>query len=243
MIYTKRNSVAASMCDGSTKLSVLALFQMEEDAVTELMGDLHIDGITAMREYDAMWVFVKNTLRVFSRPNWREEYELRCFVSSHSTAKLLVDTELWSTSSNETLAHARLELCALDLQTGRIRKASTVGVSDEIPCESPLPELAFTRFPKESHTILETVKVRSTNLDYCSHTNNIEYLRFILNTYPAEHFKEQEITKLEIHYGNQTFEGDEIVISRHCDGLTDYFSLQSGQTPAADCMIVWSKSV
>ena len=103
------------------------------------MGDLHIDGITAMREYDAMWVFVKNTLRVFSRPNWREEYELRCFVSSHSTAKLLVDTELWSTSSNETLAHARLELCALDLQTGRIRKASTVGVSDEIPCESPLP--------------------------------------------------------------------------------------------------------
>ena len=65
MIYRKNDRVAASMCDGSTKLSVLALFQLEEDAVTELMGELRIDGITAMREYDAMWVFVKNTLRVF----------------------------------------------------------------------------------------------------------------------------------------------------------------------------------
>lgn len=65
MIYRKNDRVAASMRDGSTKLSVLALFQLEEDAVTELMGELRIDGITAMREYDAMWVFVKNTLRVF----------------------------------------------------------------------------------------------------------------------------------------------------------------------------------
>jgi hypothetical protein len=38
------------MCDGTTRLSALALLQLEEDAVTELMGDLHIDGITAMRE-------------------------------------------------------------------------------------------------------------------------------------------------------------------------------------------------
>ena len=75
MIYRKKDCVAASMCDGATKLSVLALFQLEQDAVTELMGELCIDGITAMREYDAMWVFVKNTLRVFRRPDWREEYE------------------------------------------------------------------------------------------------------------------------------------------------------------------------
>ena len=68
------------MCDSGAKLSPLALLQLEEDAVTELMGDLHIDGLTAMREYNAMWVFVKNTVPGFHRPAWREEYELRSFV-------------------------------------------------------------------------------------------------------------------------------------------------------------------
>lgn len=239
MIYRKNDRVAASMCDGSTKLSVLALFQLEEDAVTELMGELGIDGITAMREYDAMWVFVKNTLRVFRRPGWREEYELRCFISGRSAAKLLIDTELCSPATHEPLAHARLELCALDLKTGRIRKAATVGVSDAIPCEEPLPELSFTHFSKGAPTRLETVRVRSTNLDYCSHTNNIEYLRFILNTYRAEQFQEREIIQAEIHYGNQTFEGNEIEIFRNSEGQTDYFSLLSRDSSAVECRIVW----
>lgn len=239
MIYRKKDCVAASMCDGATKLSVLALFQLEQDAVTELMGELCIDGITAMREYDAMWVFVKNTLRVFRRPDWREEYELRCFVSGHSSAKLLIDTELWSPAAGEPLAHARLELCALDLKTGRIRKAATVGVSDDIPCEEPLPDLSFTRFTKDAPAPLETVKVRSTNLDYCSHTNNIEYLRYILNTYRAEQFMAHEIEQVEIHYGNQTFEDDEIEIAKHGDGQTDTFSLRVRGASAVDCMIVW----
>ena len=54
MIYKKQGYVPASMCDSGAKLSLLALLQLEEDAVTELMGDLHIDGLTAMREYSAM---------------------------------------------------------------------------------------------------------------------------------------------------------------------------------------------
>jgi acyl-ACP thioesterase len=86
---------------------------------------------------------------------------------------------------------------------------------------------------------METVRVRSTNLDYCSHTNNIEYLRFILNTYAARTFEEREISRIEIHYGNQTFEGDEIAVFKHSDMQTEYFSLVSNGKTAVDCMIVW----
>lgn len=81
MIYTKKSYVPASMCDGATKLSPIAVFQLVEDAATELMGELRIDGITAMREYGAMWVFVKNRIHILRRPDWREEFHTRCFVS------------------------------------------------------------------------------------------------------------------------------------------------------------------
>ena len=108
-----------------------------------------------------------------------------------------------------------------------------------MPCEEALPELSFTRFPRSSVNLLEAVKVRSTNLDYCSHTNNIEYLRFVLNTYSAKTFLEREIARIEIHYGNQTFEGDEIEIFKHSEMQTDCFSLVSNGKTAVDCLLLW----
>jgi len=44
-------------------------------------------------------------------------------------------------------------------------------------------ELEFTRFPKTDAVKIDTITVRSTSLDYCYHTNNIEYVRFVLDTY------------------------------------------------------------
>ena len=69
MIYEKNAIIPASMCDATTKLSVISIFQLVEDAVTDLMADLHIDGITAMREYGAMWVFVKNAIHILRVPS------------------------------------------------------------------------------------------------------------------------------------------------------------------------------
>ena len=69
MIYRKNDRVAASMCDGATKLSVLALFRLEQDAVTELMGELRIDGITAMREYDAIPIISRSYPAAVPRSN------------------------------------------------------------------------------------------------------------------------------------------------------------------------------
>ncbi len=238
MIYKRTGTVSASMCDPKTKLSPLSAFQLVEDAVTELMGDLHIDGLTAMREYGAMWVFVKNIIHIYHRPEWRDTYELRSFISGHSAAKLLIDTEI-VTTDGLPIVHSRLELCALDLQSGSIRKASTVGVQPDTPTETPLPDLKFRRFPKDGLTSLETVTVRATNLDYCSHTNNVEYVRFLLNTYSAKHLLDNEIEQIEIHYGQQTFEGDSLQISKSCTDTSDLFAIHSDKGPAVECRIDW----
>ena len=238
MIYQRKDYVSASMCDGATKLSAIAIFQLIQDAVTETMGDLHIDGVTAMREYGAMWVFVKNRIQIFSRPAWREQFETRCFISKVTPAKLMIDTEM-RTSDGEPMIHSRLELCALDLEKGKIRKTDTVGVTSQMAKMPPLPDISFARFPRTEPESLESVTVRSTNLDYCFHTNNIEYVRFILNTYPAKKFQEQEVTALEIHYGNQTHEGDLIDIGKTTLDDADYFSLTSNGKTAAECMLYW----
>lgn len=239
MIYTKTSLVSASMCDAKATLSPLAAFQLVEDAVTEFLGELHIDGVTAMREYGATWVFVKTVIRFYQRPSWPEGLKIRSFVSAHSSAKLFVDTEIISSADKTAVIHARLELCALDLSSGSIRKASSVGVEKDAPCETALPDLAFDRFPKVEAEVMETAVIRSTNLDYNFHTNNVEYVRFILNAYNAKHLAERDIGQIEIHYGCQTFEGDTIQIAKHTEGVKDYFRLQSNEKVAAECIIKW----
>ena len=48
MIYERQSYVSSNMCDSKLKLSILAADGIVENAVTELMGDLCIDGIVAM---------------------------------------------------------------------------------------------------------------------------------------------------------------------------------------------------
>lgn len=242
MYYTTTGRVTGSMCDSATKLSPLAIFQLVEDAVTDLMGDLHIDGLTAMREYGAMWVFVKNVIHVFHRPDWRSPYVLRSFISGHSAAKLMIDTEILTGADSVPAVRSRLELCALDLHTGSIRKAATVGLRSDTPCEEALPDLKFSRFPKQEARVLETVRVQATNLDYCSHTNNVEYIRFILNTYQAKELTEHEIEQIEVHYGQQTFEGNVLSIARHREENQDIFSVFSEKGLAVECAINWRQN-
>ena len=237
MIYTKQTYVSGSMCDGKLKLSAAAADETVENAVTELMGDLGIDGIVAKEKYNAMWLIVKNNIRFLRHPAWREEFSVKCFISKHSSVKLNIDT-FAVTEGGERLFEARTELCAIDLESGRPRKAESVGFTDDMEHE-PLYDLPFTRFPKGSTEPVENVTVRSTSLDYCWHTNNIEYVKFVLNNYSAAFFKTHELRELEIHYSNQSFEGERLDIKKLSDESGDHFFIKRGNDNIASCRLVW----
>lgn len=236
MIYQKQTYVSGSMCDGKLKLSVIAADETVENAVTELMGDLGIDGIVAKAKYNAMWLIVKNNIRFIRRPEWRERFTVRCYISKHSSVKLNIDTAAVG-ENGERLFEARTELCAIDLETGRIRKAETVGFKAEMAHGEPLEGLGFTRFPKDEPSFVESVTVRSTSLDYCWHTNNIEYVKFILNDFDAEFFKTHEFAELEIHYSNQSFESEQLDISKISTPDCSFYFIRRNGEEIAKCRL------
>ena len=240
MIYTKHEYVRGSQCDPEVKLSVVSVFELIEDGLTELLGSMHIDGVTAMKKYGAMWVISKNTVRIRRCPDWLEEFDIRCFISKHSQLRLFIDFEA-SDKQGDQLFSARVEICALDLETGHIRKPDSLGFLVEMEHPQPLEGLEFFRFSKTAPRKLESVTVRTMNLDYCSHTNNVEYVKFILNTFPAEHFKEQRIGSIEMHYLGQSFEGETLDIERlDAEGADQFFITREGKN-VASCSIGWIK--
>ena len=112
-----------------------------EDMVTELMGDQHIDGVTCMREYGGMWVFVRNRIEMPQPLAWMDEYIATSYISSFSKIRLYIDTVIQKADGSIALK-SRLELCAVDLETGKIRKSESVGVGEKTPAEEPMFEIA-----------------------------------------------------------------------------------------------------
>lgn len=238
MIYKRSGLVGGSMCDTKLRLSPLAMLELIEDSASELLSALHIDGRTAMREYGAMWVFTKNTVSILRRPEWLEQFEIKSFISRHSPLRLFIDTEL-SSPEGEPLMRSRLEICALDLENGGIRKPGTLGFREDMEHPEPLPGTAFCRFRKEETEKLYSVTVRSTNLDFCGHTNNVEYLRFVLASFESRDLEQRGIRTIEMDYRGQSYEGDVLDIERSRQDNTDcFFITRNGQTAAA-CRIEW----
>ena len=158
MKLIKHGKVSSCMTDPLANLSVIGCFQIAEETVTELMGRLKIDGITVKKAYNAVWVFAKSKLKVLSNIAWNEQYTVIGFISKVMHVSIYIDVEI-KNKSDEPCAYLRMELCALDLQSGKIRRMSTVGVDDGIPTENPEIDLSFSKFDAENLPEAAQVKI------------------------------------------------------------------------------------
>ena len=237
MIYTKQQIVGSTQVGADAKMSVMGLFGVVETAITEGMGVLKIDGMTIRRKYNAFWVFTKNRIKIFNSLTWGESFNVESFISNISSAKLVVDTAL-KNLQGETVAYSRCEMCALDVATGRILRTSAVGVDDHIVAELPQMNIEFERIEDSDLPTVETVTVRSTNIDFSQHCNNVEYLRFLLNTYPVQELVSRPIKEIEVCYVNQSYEGDELTVHKQSSAHRDTLSIKKDGKTVIKCAIV-----
>ena len=99
---------------------------------------------------------------------------------------------------------SRLELCAVDLETGKIRKSESVGVGEKTPAEEPMFEIAYTKEKPVRGDLIDEITVRSADIDYCHHTNNVAYVRYFVNQIGVDDLIENPVKAIEVQYVAQT---------------------------------------
>ena len=236
MRLIKKDRLAASSCGADVKLSVEGAFRIVEDMVTELMGDQHIDGVTCMREYGGMWVFVRNRIEMPQQLAWMDEYTATSYISSFSKIRLYIDTVLQKADGSIALK-SRLELCAVDLETGKIRKSETVGVGEKTPAEEPFFEIAYSKAKPVRGELIDEITVRSADIDYCHHTNNVAYVRYFVNQIDADDLIERPVRAIEVQYAAQTYEGDKLSVYR-CGSEDEAYVIEKDGRKVVSCIIV-----
>ncbi len=236
MGLVKTERMPASFCGADVLISPEGAFRIVEDMVTMMMGDMQIDGVTCQEKYGAVWVFVRNRIEMPQLLKWKEEYTAVCSISSFTRARLYVDTVLKKKDGTIALA-SRLELCAVELDTGKIRKTSSVGVGEGTPAEEPLTDLKYSKEKPIRAELVDEIVVRSSDIDFCKHTNNVSYIRYVMNQLPISELMERPVRGFEIQYVNQTHEGDTLSVYR-CESETgEAFTIEHEGRTAVNCLI------
>ena len=188
-----------------------------------------------MREYGGMWVFVRNRIEMPQPLAWMDEYTATSYISSFSKIRLYIDTVLQKADGSIALK-SRLELCAVDLETGKIRKSESVGVGEKTPAEEPMFEIAYTKEKPVRGDLIDEITVRSADIDYCHHTNNVAYVRYFVNQIGVDDLIENPVKAIEVQYVAQTHEGDRLSMY-HCDFENEAYMIEKDGSKVVSCII------
>ncbi len=80
--------------------------------------------------------------------------------------------------------------------------------------DTPLADISFTRFVTTDLPETERVKVRYAGIDFAGHTNNKEYIRFMLDTYSVRELETRPIREMEVVYLSQSYENDILTVRK-----------------------------
>ena len=117
MELIKHQKVGSSIADPLANLSVMGIFQIAEEAVTELMGELEIDDIVAKREYNAVWVFAKSKTEIYKNIVWNEDYTVDCFISKITRASISIDVGI-KNKTDELCSYQPVEKPLISAKSG-----------------------------------------------------------------------------------------------------------------------------
>ena len=237
MIFEGKDKVSASRCDCRANLSLIGMTEGIQDNVCYYFDSLGIDQITLRNKLGCMWVFVKNKVRVFAPLKWNETFNVKCFISAVTPVRIIVDTQFIKTSG-EVALYAKTEVCLLDITSGRIQKLTDKLVGVDLSVTEPEQKFDFERIDDEGETKQEFT-VKSSNIDYCRHVNNAEYVRFITDAFSVKELEERDIKSFEIHYVRQSLEGALLTVKRRDDKNVSDVAVKNGEKVAAISRIIF----
>ena len=75
-MYNSNGVVLASQCDFSANLSTIGALQIIQDQICIYFGEMGVDEIRLKRDFNSIWVFVKNKVKFLGDLGWNEKYKL-----------------------------------------------------------------------------------------------------------------------------------------------------------------------
>lgn len=221
--------VLSTQTDHTTSVGLLQAVSLMQDNMCEYFKNINCDGPTILPDYNCFFVLSKTKIRFIDSPRWLQKITLKSDVSRLTKLRVNVCHNICDMQGN-LMIEGLQELCPMDIDTRKPRLINTTpfpldaDINNDYECS-----LEFEKFDEElgSENLIEKIKVNTNNIDFYGHTNNIEYVKFLISAIPSCEFYKMKFKTFEIHYIHETRERD--VLDVYCKKSSDnyYFEIKN----------------
>lgn len=225
--------ILPSLCDVRLELSIPDVFAQFMDIASLHAEQLGV-GANALVAKGISWITVKTKVHFLRRPRLMETVTVSTRPLVPEKVRAIREYRL--EKNGETLAEGKTEWAVIDLSTGRPRLMEGIFEAGlELAAEPAYPEpFARIRPDFSDGERLGTWQVRSTDIDFLGHMNNIAYLRAVFGILPGRELKTVPQGTVEIIFRAPCYEGEVLtVIRRLTDTGWELAVLKEDGTPAA----------
>lgn len=213
LVYERPYRVNTYEADASGRLGIPGLFHYLQDAAA-----LHATALRFGREHleqeDRFWVLSRMLVKMDTIPEWEEEIIIRTWPSGVDKLFALRDFEVLGSNGKK---YGGATSCWLMVNRKNRRPARPDNLLENLNIEmkrgsslerypSKLPELENASY------ISQTFPVRYSDLDINMHVNNVQYIKWVIDTYPLNFILGHKFKSAEVNYLSESVPGDEISV-------------------------------
>lgn len=208
--------VYPSRMDSSGRLSIPDCFALFMDIAAPHAALLGC-GTQDLARQDLFWLTVRSRIKIIRRPYMMENILLSTWPDNPEETRCIRNYSI--TQDGQPLVLGKTLWAVVNIKTGKLNRVDILypegfRAHEEVAVPEP-----FTRFDRkfEGETI-GSYEVRSTDIDFGGHMNNIAYIRALESLFPAEEWQRMNITEAEIHYKAPCFEGNVLRFEKKTEG-------------------------
>lgn len=232
-VFERGILVTPELCGARAQLSPLGVFTIFQ-GVSAQHSELIGVGASAMAQRNEFWLALHSRVDFYQSAHlmdelttatWPEpcaERALRCF-RSHSLHR-----------GGELVAQGRIEWVVLGegnklVPFGQSGFPKDFAYSDRAGLCAPPARFVDTLTDDD---LAFHYTVRSTDIDFGHHMNNVAYVRVLLGCFPAELLDSGRIASVEVHYASPCLEGEELAVYCRREGDCARLAIRRGGKPA-----------
>ena len=225
--YSRKFFVNASNCDFTGCQSVDNIFDLFMDTSGEHATELKINA-DDLKKDGLFWIIAKTMVRFYERPRLYDLVTVSTWPEAGAGYRCFRSNTI--EKDGEILVACRQQWAVISAADGKARNVADILPADLIYLDERAVDEDFYHitgdFPNEPFA---AYKVRSTDIDFVGHMNNVAYIRALETIYTTKQWRELDPYEIEISYAASCHEGDELLFTkRENSGKTEILAYLEG---------------
>ena len=191
-----------SKVDNTIFLSFDSIFDITQIAITEFFKTIGFDNLNMRNKYNSAWVITKTKLKINKLPFWGNDIKTKTYITNIKPVKTDIETVFYDLDGN-VLIVIKDEMCVIDMELRKIRRLKDFLFDKEETTESLLTD-NYELINQDNLELSDKVKVQFCDIDCTNHTNNVSYIRFIMNSLGKDFFNGNNILMADLQYMHES---------------------------------------